>query len=99
MYEKLLRKGLSFERLRTLIQISEKSSIFEAAGSSERAINFGRQIKDLESSFGMELIQRIGRRKMVNERGRELAKLARHIFKTLDGFCEDEREGAMLPVS
>jgi DNA-binding transcriptional LysR family regulator len=80
--DKLLqRKGLSLERLQTLLLVEEAGSLLEAAGQNKhRAAQFSRQIRELEEFFEIELTERSGRSKTLTKEGAELAAIAREFF-------------------
>ena len=57
MFEHLFaERGLSLDRLKTLIEVAKAGSIAAAArGDSARQSLYSRQIKELEEFFGVEL--------------------------------------------
>ena len=63
MFEELLsRRGLSFDRLRALVEVTQSGSIARAAeGDPNKQSQYSRQLKELEEFFGIELTQREGK--------------------------------------
>jgi DNA-binding transcriptional LysR family regulator len=81
--------GLSLERLRTFLQVVEAGNISKAAlGDSTKQSQFSRQIKEIESFFGVALTRRVGRRIEITEEGQKLALVIRRQFRELDDFRE-----------
>lgn len=81
--------GLSLERLRTFLQVVEAGNISKAAsGDSTKQSQFSRQIKEMESFFGIALTRRVGRRIEITEEGHQLALVIRRQFRELDDFRE-----------
>ena len=55
--------GLSLDRLRTFLRVVEAGNLSKAAsGDTTRQSQFSRQIKEMESFFGVALTRRVGRR-------------------------------------
>ncbi len=80
-------RGLSLDRLKTLIEVGAAGSIAAAAhGDSARQSLYSRQIKELEEFFGVELTCRRGKVLTLTEAGRELARLAGESMRRLDDF-------------
>jgi DNA-binding transcriptional LysR family regulator len=94
MYEKLLtRRGLSFERLRALLELAEAGSLVRAAqGDPIRQSQYSRQISELENYFEVELTQRTGNRLTLTEAGLRLVQIAREAFLGLNDFETSSRE-------
>lgn len=88
MFEQLSsRRGLSFDRLRALVDLAREGSITKAAGGDPiRQSQYSRQIKELEQYFGVELTQRHGKGVALTEAGKRLAQIARETFHSLDDF-------------
>ena len=63
MYEIIFRKkGLSLDRLQTLVQIAEAGGVTKAAqGDPVRQSLYSRQLKDLSKFFDAELAKKEGR--------------------------------------
>jgi DNA-binding transcriptional LysR family regulator len=79
--------GLSLERLRTFLAVSDAGNIARAAdGDPVRQSQFSRQIKELEAFFGVALTRRVGRRIEITSEGFRLASLVRQQFKDLSAF-------------
>ena len=95
MFKKLLsRRGLSFDRLSALIELSEAGTLVKAAdGDPNRQTLYSRQIKELEDFFGVELTRRRGHRLELTEAGRRLVDISRETFLQLEDFqgaCEQQ---------
>jgi len=88
MYKDLFSKnGLSFERLTALLEIAEAGSISRAVGGDPvRQSLYSRQVKELESFFGVELTRRNGQKLMMTEAGEELVRMVREQFIGLLDF-------------
>jgi DNA-binding transcriptional LysR family regulator len=88
MFETLINQtGISLERLAMLCEIAESGSIGAAtAGNANRQSQFSRQLAELETFFGRELLDRRARPFRLNEAGRELAQLARMSLAGLEDF-------------
>lgn len=89
MYRDLFaRRGLSFDRLRALLDVQEAGSIIRAAGGDPvRQSQFSRQIKELEEFFGVELTARQGRVLKLTAAGEELAGIVREHLVSLEDFA------------
>jgi DNA-binding transcriptional LysR family regulator len=90
MFEKLFEhSGLSMDRLRTLCEVVEAGGIAKAApGDPARQSLFSRQIRELESFFGLELLRRRGKGIEITVAGAELATAARDHFSRLGDFLK-----------
>lgn len=88
MFESLFsERGLSLDRLRTLIEVAKKGSIAAAArGDSSRQSLYSRQIKELEEFFGVELVRRSGRVLVLTKAGDELVRLSKESLDVLENF-------------
>jgi DNA-binding transcriptional LysR family regulator len=97
MFESFLSLGgLSLERLRNFCLIADAGSLTKAAlGDAGRMALFSRQIKELETFFGVELRRRKGKGIVITENGRRLAALAREQFAGLEDFRRSCRQ---IPV-
>lgn len=88
MFEHLFaERGLSLDRLKTLIEVARAGSIAAAArGDSARQSLYSRQIKELEEFFGVELASRHGKVLALTRSGWELVRLASEGLCLLDDF-------------
>ncbi len=83
----LQTKGLSIERLRTLVEVDDAGSLIRAAKNDPvRAGQYSRQISDLESHFGCSLTRREGHSLVLNDNGAALAVVAREFLRCLGDF-------------
>lgn len=81
------QNGLSLERLRTFCLIAEHGGFTKAArGDPAKQPLYSRQLKELESFFGTELVRRSGKSFSLNEEGHRLYELARSYFGALSDF-------------
>ena len=81
------RGGLSLDRLRNFVLISDAGGISRAAdGDPTRMSLFSKQIKELESFFGTALTRRQGRTVKLTDTGNQLAQLARVQLTGLEDF-------------
>lgn len=81
------QSGLSLERLRTFCLIAEHGGFTKAArGDAAKQPLYSRQLKELETFFGTELVRRSGKSFALNEEGRRLYGLARSYFGALSDF-------------
>jgi DNA-binding transcriptional LysR family regulator len=81
--------GLSLDRLRTFLRVVEAGNLTKAAqGDVTKQSQFSRQIKELESFFGVALTRRVGRRIEIADEGHRLALVIRRHFRELDDFRE-----------
>lgn len=98
MFDPLFFKtGLSFDRLRSFLEMAEAGGIAAAApGDAVRQSQISRQIRELEAFFGTELTRRSGKSLVLTESGRRLAGLVRLQLQGLEDF---RREAASEPKS
>lgn len=83
----LSQSGLSLERLRTFCLIAEAGGVTKAAGGdATRQPLFSRQLKELETFFGVVLVRRAGRGVNLTAEGRELHRLVRDYLAALSDF-------------
>lgn len=76
------------ERLGNFCSVADAGSIVGAAkGDPVRQSLISRQIRELESFFGVELVRRRGRGLELTEAGRELAAVGRENFKGLADYA------------
>ena len=76
------------ERLGNFCAVADSGSIVGAAkGDPVRQSLISRQLRELESFFGVELIRRRGRGLELTEAGRELAAVGRENFKGLADYA------------
>lgn len=89
MYQKLLsQSGFSMDRLATFCAVADAGSIVSAAkGDPSRQSLMSRQIRELETFFGVDLVRRVGRGLELTEAGRELAAIGRQNFKGLSDYA------------
>jgi DNA-binding transcriptional LysR family regulator len=81
------KKGLSLERLRTLVEVDEAGNIASAAlGDESRQSLISRQLTELERFFHTELKRKAGKTIRLTPAGKELAKLARQHLQLLEQF-------------
>ena len=88
MFRKLFQEsGLSLERLHTFCLVAESGGVTRAAGGDPNAQSqFSRQIKELETYFGVELIRRNGRGLVLTTAGKQLAAIIREHLAALTDF-------------
>lgn len=87
----LFQKGVSMNRLQTLVLVADKGSIAAAAGQDDlaRQSQFSHQLKDLEISFGRKLTERNGRTLRLTRAGTRLAALMREHLLALSRFADE----------
>jgi DNA-binding transcriptional LysR family regulator len=86
--------GLSLDRLLSLCQVAEAGSIGQAAGGdANRQSQFSRQISELESHFGIPLLERSRRPHRLNASGKRLAASTRLFLKDLEVFRTQATDG------
>lgn len=77
-------QGLSFDRLRSLLEVADAGSIARAAGTSAtKQSQLSRQLSELESFFGRALTKREGGKRVLNDDGQLLADHVRWMFTGL----------------
>lgn len=88
MYQNILSQaGFSMDRLASFCAVADAGSIaIVAKGDPSRQSLISRQIRELESFFGVDLIRRKGRGLEITEAGRELAAIGRQNFKGLEDY-------------
>jgi DNA-binding transcriptional LysR family regulator len=86
VFENLFSKGgLSLERLRSFAEIVEAQGFTAAArGDPARQSQYSRQLRELEEFFGVELVTRGKGRFALTTAGRELHRLVRFHFASLE---------------
>ncbi len=91
MSENILNdKGLSFERLKSLTRVAEYGGLSKAAPDDVSRQNLiGRQLRDLEAFFRIELTQKKGKALVLNEQGEHLARLALQIIGLIENFKKE----------
>ncbi len=89
MYHQVLsHSGFSMERLANFCSVADTGSIASVAkGDPSRQSLISRQIRELETFFGVELIRRKGRGLEITGAGRELAAIGRENFKGLADYA------------
>lgn len=81
------QSGLSLERLRTFCLIAEHGGFTKAAhGDVTKQPLYSRQLKELETFFGTELVHRSGKAFALNEQGKRLYEIARSYFGAISDF-------------
>jgi len=95
--EMLFQKGISMNRLQTLVRVADKGSIAAAAGQDDlaRQSQFSHQLKDLETSFGRKLTERKGRTLKLTPAGNRLAILMREHLLALSRFADEANDDAL----
>jgi DNA-binding transcriptional LysR family regulator len=89
MYEKLFSQGgLSLDRLRVLVEVADAGGISRAVSDPVRQSQYSRQLKELESFFGVELTRRDGKKLSLTSSGNQLVALVREQFRGLEGFLD-----------
>ena len=84
----LSQSGFSFDRLANFCAFADAGSIAVVAkGDASRQSLMSRQIRELESFFGVELVRRKGRGLEITEAGRELAAIGRQNFNGLADYA------------
>jgi DNA-binding transcriptional LysR family regulator len=93
MFDSLFAEsGLSLERLRSFCMVAEAAGVSKAAlKNANRQSQYSRQIKELESFFGVELMRRHSKGVVLTAAGKRLAKTAREIFVELEDFTADSK--------
>lgn len=88
MFENLIgKKNLSLDRLATLCHVAEAGSIGAAVGdNANRQSLYSRQISELESFLGIDLLDRHSKPYRVSEQGLELSRMSRNYLSALDAF-------------
>src|SRR6266516_1932958 len=91
MFDKLfVEAGLSLDRLRSFCMVAEAGAVTKAAGRNPvRQSQFSRQIKELETFFGTELMLRGKKGIVLTPAGKRLAQISRGIFSALEDFNSD----------
>jgi DNA-binding transcriptional LysR family regulator len=98
MFAQMLSKGgLSLDRLNNFCRIAEAGGITKAAGSDPgKQSLYSRQIKELETFFGVELKVRRGKGIVLTDAGQQLARLTRaHLI----GLADFQRTAQNMPQS
>ncbi|MEI6279094.1 MAG: LysR family transcriptional regulator [Verrucomicrobiota bacterium] len=85
----LSQSGFSMDRLANFCAVADAGSIAAVVekGDSSRQSLMSRQIRELESFFGVELVRRKGRGLEITEAGRELAAIGRQNFNGLADYA------------
>jgi len=88
MFEKLFaERGLSFDRLRVLIEVHDAGSIAQAApGDPIRQSQYSRQLREIAEFFGCEVATRRGKILKLTPQGVRLAELTRAHLRSLEDF-------------
>ena len=101
MYDNLFsERGLSFDRLRVLVEVHDAGGIAKAApGDPVRQSQYSRQLRELSEFFGTEVARRQGRQLKLTTQGIELAELVRAQLHSLQDFratCRSETVDYMI---
>lgn len=89
MYERLFNQGgLSLDRLRVLVEVADAGGISRAVSDPVRQSQYSRQLKELESFFGIELTRRDGKSLALTPAGERLVRLIREQFMSLEQFVD-----------
>lgn len=98
MFGQMLSKGgLSLDRLNNFCRIAEAGGITKAAGGDPgKQSLYSRQIKELETFFGVELKVRRGKGIVLTDAGQQLARLTR---AHLTGLADFQRTAQNIPQS
>lgn len=88
MFENLTgKKNFSLDRLVTLCRVAESGTIGSAAGDdANRQSQYSRQIAELESFLGIDLLDRQSRPYRLTEEGFELSRIGSNYLSALDDF-------------
>lgn len=88
MFKNLIgKKNLSIDRLASLCHIAEAGSISAATGDdANRQSLFSRQIKELQTFLGIELLDRHSKPYRLTEQGLQLSRICRNYLSALDEF-------------
>ncbi len=85
------KKGLSLERLHTLVCVANAPSLSSAAGHDPvRQSQFSRQIRELETYFECLLTHRNGKTLVMSPAGRRLAQITRLYITALERFQAEQ---------
>jgi DNA-binding transcriptional LysR family regulator len=97
MFEKLFaERGLSFDRLRVLIEVHDAGSIAQAApGDPIRQSQYSRQLREIAEFFGCEVATRRGKILKLTPQGVRLAELTRAHLRSLEDFRAECRAEAV----
>jgi DNA-binding transcriptional LysR family regulator len=80
-------KGLSLDRLRTLVEVDEAGNIVSAAPDDpSRQSQISRQLAELERFFCVELKQKFGKSIRLTSAGHQLAKITRQYLHSVELF-------------
>lgn len=88
MFRELFQQsGLSLERLHTFCLVVEAGGVTKAAKGDPNAQSlFSRQIRELEEFFGVELVRRSGRGRVLTSAGKRFAIIVRENLTALADF-------------
>jgi DNA-binding transcriptional LysR family regulator len=88
MFDDLFKiRGLSHERLNTLLKLSETGSLIKAANDDlGRQSRLSHHVRELSEYFGIELTEKAGRSVKLTAAGRSLVQITREHFQALQAF-------------
>ena len=100
MYEIIFsKKGLSLERLQTLVQVAQAGGVTKAAMDNPvRQSLYSRQLKDLGKYFDAELVQKEGRTLKLTPLGQKISAISLDYFSSLAQIL-DKSGKAARPLS
>ncbi len=92
-------KGLSLDRLETLSAIVSNGSIARAAGGdANRQSQFSRQVAELETWFGVELLDRSASPNKPTEAALQIAREVENFMRNMDSVRENAGSGRRTVV-
>jgi DNA-binding transcriptional LysR family regulator len=93
MFESLFsRRGLSLDRLRTLLEVHAAGSIAQAVnGNPVRHSQYSRQLRELSEYFGCEVTERHGKYVKLTPQGVRLAEISRQYLVSLEDLSTSVR--------
>lgn len=93
MFDSLYGTGFSLERVISFCEVAKAGSIAKAAaGNESRQSQYSKQIKDLESFFGVELLHKNRRSKnsgLLTPHGEQLRQIAQESLGAFEDFVKE----------
>lgn len=87
MFDDLIKSGLSYERLHTLLKLSDAGSLIEAANNDPgKQSRLSHHLRELSAYFGVELTERTGKTTRLTREGRALEEIVRAHFSAIQAF-------------